>query len=221
MPSAVSVSGNIKWDIALQPEHNGTSFIQRHPVWVAASTHELEEQLILDLHRKVLQHWPEAMLLWAPRHPERFEAAYQLAGKAGMQVQRRTLQANPDANCQLFLMDTLGELVDFLPGAHAVFVGGSLQNIGGHNVLEPVSLGLPVIVGPHTQNFAEIVNHLLQADALIQVQDAAQLHESLIDLLGNPGRAQRIGNNGLACVAQNRGALHKTKALIKQRLGNQ
>jgi 3-deoxy-D-manno-octulosonic-acid transferase len=105
-----------------------------------------------------------------------------------------------------------------MPSANAVFVGGSLQNIGGHNVLEPASLGLPVLVGPHTQNFAEIVAHLKQAGGLIQVQNATQLQETLIDLLSHPERANTIGSSGLQCVEQNRGALQKTKALIDQRL---
>ena len=124
----------------------------------------------------------------------------------------------PDAHCQLFLLDSLGELLKFLPGANAVFVGGSIQNIGGHNVLEPTSLGLPIIVGPHTQHFADIIEKLIQVDGLIQVQDAIQLQESLFSLLRNPDRANAMGNNALNCVAQNRGALQKTKALIEQRL---
>jgi 3-deoxy-D-manno-octulosonic-acid transferase len=180
--------------------------------------HEDEEPIVLQMHRKLLQQWPEALLLWAPRHPERFIPTYSQALEAGFRIQRRSQQDLPDSNGQVFLIDTLGELLQLMPGANVVFVGGSLQNIGGHNILEPASLGLPVLVGPHTQNFAEIVAHLKQAGGLIQVQDAAQLYESLIDLLGNPEHANAIGNSGLECVAQNRGALQKTKALINQRL---
>lgn len=218
LPSAVSVSGNIKWDIGVEQQAKREALYQRHPVWVAASTHEDEEQIILQMHRKLVQQWPEALLLWAPRHPERFTPAYNQALEAGFRIQRRSQIDLPDSNDQIFLIDSLGELLQFMPGANAVFVGGSLQNIGGHNVLEPACLGLPVLVGPHTQNFAEIVAHLKQAGGLIQVQDATQLYESLIDLLSNPERASRMGKNALQCVAQNRGALHKTKALINQRL---
>jgi 3-deoxy-D-manno-octulosonic-acid transferase len=170
------------------------------------------------MHHKVLQQWPEALLIWAPRHPERFESAFLLAEKSGIQVQRRSQHVLPNQDCQVFLIDTLGELVQFLPGADVVFVGGSLQNIGGHNVLEPASLGLPVIVGPHTQNFAEIVDNLKQAGALLQVSDAVQLQTELLDLLCNPERAKRMGKNARHCVLQNQCALQKTKALIDQRL---
>lgn len=218
LPSAVSVSGNIKWDIGIEQKAKHEALYQRHPVWLAASTHEEEEQIVLQMHRKLLQQWPEALLLWAPRHPERFIPTYSQALEAGFRIQRRSQQDLPYSNGQVFLIDTLGELRQFMPGANVVFVGGSLQNIGGHNVLEPASLGLPVLVGPHTQNFAEIVAHLKQAGGLIQVQDAAQLYESLIDLLANPERANTMANRGLECVAQNRGALQKTKALIDQRL---
>ncbi|MGL4835730.1 MAG: 3-deoxy-D-manno-octulosonic acid transferase, partial [Shewanella sp.] len=205
LPSAVSVSGNIKWDISIEQEAKHKALYQRCPVWLAASTHEDEEPIVLQMHRKLVQQWPEALLIWAPRHPERFTPAISQAQEAGFLIQRRSQQDLPDVSCQVFLIDTLGELRQFMPGANAVFVGGSLQNIGGHNVLEPACLGLPVLVGPHTQNFAEIVENLKQAGGLIQVQDAAQLQECLIDLLGNPERANTMGNSGLACVAQNRG----------------
>ncbi|HWS40968.1 MAG TPA: lipid IV(A) 3-deoxy-D-manno-octulosonic acid transferase [Arenimonas sp.] len=218
LPEVVSVSGNIKWDIGQQLAKNDEALYQRHPVWIAASTHELEEQFVIEMHRKVLQQWPAALLLWAPRHPERFDSVYLSAVKSGLNIQRRSQHTLPNQDCQVFLIDTLGELVQFLSGANVVFVGGSLQNIGGHNVLEPASLGLPVIVGPHTQNFAEVIENLKQAGALLQVADAVQLQTELLDLLCNPERANRMGQNALHCVMQNKGALQKTKALIDQRL---
>lgn len=214
----VSVSGNIKWDIELNHDQSITPLSPRNTVWFAASTHEQEEHVVLQIHREILKQWPDALLVWAPRHPERFEFVFRQALQANFNVQRRSIELLPDAHCQLFLLDSLGELLKFLPGANAVFVGGSIQNIGGHNVLEPTSLGLPIIVGPHTQHFADIIEKLIQVDGLIQVQDAIQLQESLFSLLRNPDRANAMGNNALNCVAQNRGALQKTKALIEQRL---
>jgi 3-deoxy-D-manno-octulosonic-acid transferase len=217
-PESVSVSGNIKWDINLNQDDIGLPLYQRNPVWVAASTHEQEEQLVLDAHREILLQWPEALLVWVPRHPERFDAVFNATIKAGLRSQRRSQQALPDGMCQVFLVDSLGELLQFYSGANVVFVGGSIQNIGGHNVLEPASLGLPVLVGPHTQNFADSVEKLKQVDGLIQVQDSLELKESLLRLLANPEQASRIGKNGQQCVLQNQGALQKTKALIDQRL---
>lgn len=217
-PEAVTVSGNIKWDIEVEHTNQRPALYQRNPVWVAVSTHDAEEQMVLANHQTVLQAWPDALLLWAPRHPERFEPVHQLALKAGMRVQRRSQQAVPDASCQLFIIDSLGELVHFLPGANVVFVGGSMQNIGGHNVLEPAALGLPVLVGPHTQNFTEVVSMLKNAGGLLQVTDERQLTENLVALLQSPARAEQIGQCARACVLTNRGALQKTKALIEQRL---
>ncbi len=217
-PESVSVSGNIKWDIELKQENSRAPLYQRNLVWVAASTHEQEEQLVLEVHSEILKQWPEALLVWAPRHPERFDAVFNVSEKAGFRIQRRSQQVLPNDLCQVFLIDSLGELLQFYPGANAVFVGGSLQNIGGHNVLEPASLGLPVIVGPHTQHFADSVDKLKQVDGLIQVQDAFELKESLLQLLSNTEQASRIGKNGQQCVLQNQGALQKTKALIDQRL---
>lgn len=218
LPESVSVSGNIKWDIGFVQRNKDALYDLRNPVWIAASTHELEEAMVLDAHREILRRFPEALLLLAPRHPERFEHALANASKAGFRIQRRSQQRSPDAFCQVFLIDTLGELVQFLPGANVVFVGGSLQNIGGHNVLEPAALGLPVLVGPHTQHFAEIVALLKNADGLIQVSDDRQLAEYLEALLADPTRAKEMGKSAHDCVLENLGALQKTKALIEQRL---
>ena len=118
----------------------------------------------------------------------------------------------------MFLIDSHGELATFMPCADAVFVGGSLQDIGGHNVLEPAALGLPVLVGPHTRHFAEIIALLAEADAVLQVPDSDALAEQLLNVLSDQDRASALGRNAQACVAQSRGALQKTKALIAQRL---
>lgn len=219
----VTVTGNLKWDKAGDPlsaqaaKRLRAQWPQR-PVWMAASTHEREEPMVLDAHRRILARWPEALLLWAPRHIERFQPAAALAAREGFVLSTRSADGGPSAQAQVFLIDSHGELATFMPCAEAVFVGGSLQDIGGHNVLEPAALGLPVLVGPHTRHFTEIVALLAAADALLQVPDSGALAEQLLHVLANPDRAAALGRNALACVAQSRGALQKTKALIAQRL---
>jgi 3-deoxy-D-manno-octulosonic-acid transferase len=222
-PGVVEVSGNLKWDKSADPmleqaaKQLRVQWPQR-PVWMAASTHEREEPMVLDAHRRILARWPEALLLWAPRHVERFQPAAALAAREGFVLSTRSIDGGPSARAQVFLIDSHGELAAFMPCADAVFVGGSLQDIGGHNVLEPAALGLPVLVGPHTRHFAEIVALLAEADALLQVPDSGALAEQLLQVLADPDRASALGRNALACVAQSRGALQKTKALIAQRL---
>lgn len=216
---AVSVSGNLKWDLVLDTEAMAASLHRRAnwpqaPVWMAASTHPDEEGAVLATHRAVSAQWPRALLLWAPRHPERFAAAAALAEAQGFRVQRRSAQSEPTAAAQVFLIDTLGELRGFMPGMDLVFVGGSLQAIGGHNVLEPAAAGVPVLVGPHTAHFAESVAALAAAGGLVQGDDATALQQQVMVLLADAGRRDRMRMANMACVAANRGALEKTKARL-------
>ncbi len=219
----VSISGNIKWDVHAPDntiktaQHWRKNWPQR-PIWLAASTHPDEEPMVLAAHRTVLQHWPTALLLWAPRHSERFAPVAAMLAAQGFRFSSRSLDNEPDAHAQVFLMDTLGELQRVMPCADVVFVGGSLQNIGGHNVLEPAVMGLPIIVGPYTQHFAEIISALKSASALLEVQDAEGLATQLLHLLNSPNDTALLGQNALQCVQQSMGALQKTKALIAQRL---
>jgi 3-deoxy-D-manno-octulosonic-acid transferase len=222
---AVSVTGNLKWDLAVDAEMMASGLRRRAawaqtPVWMAASTHPDEEAAVLSAHAAVLAQWPMALLVWAPRHPERFAAAVAAAQTRGLQVQRRSLQPEPSAQAQVFVLDTLGELRSFMPGMDLVFVGGSLQAIGGHNVLEPAAVGAPVLVGPHTAHFADSVAALSEAGGLLQVADADALVQQVTALLADPARRERMAVANSACVAANRGALETTKARVSPCLGN-
>jgi 3-deoxy-D-manno-octulosonic-acid transferase len=219
----VSISGNIKWDIRSSDAAIASALQRRsqwpqRPIWLAASTHADEEPVVLAAHAEILQQWPNALLLWAPRHIERFTAVTDLLTAQGLRVSILSADVEPTAHAQVFLIDTLGELQRFMPCADMVFVGGSLQNIGGHNVLEPAALGLPIIVGPHTQHFAEIIAELKNASALLEVSDAAALTVQLVHLLATPNEVLQLGQNALRCIQKNAGALEKTKALVAQRL---
>jgi len=168
----------------------------------------------------VAENWPTALLLLAPRHPERFAVAVTAAQAQGFRVQRRSRQAHPSTAAQIFLIDTLGELRAFMPGMDLVFVGGSLQAIGGHNVLEPAASGVPVVVGPHTAHFADSIRTLKDAGGLLEVVDAKALQSVVLDLLGGDSRRKAMAAANLACVADNRGAVQKTKARVSPCLGS-
>jgi 3-deoxy-D-manno-octulosonic-acid transferase len=220
----VRVTGSMKFDMAIRGSVKEQAEVLRRdwgtdrPVWVAASTHEGEEEAVLEAHRHVLTAVPEALLVLVPRHPERFERAAQLVRRAGLTMARRTERSAVTAGTAVFLGDTMGELPVFLGAADAAFVGGSLVDIGGHNVLEPAAFGVPVVFGPHMHNFVAISELLLAADAARQVSDAEGLADVVLRWLGDASERARIGENGRRVVEANRGALDRTWQLVVELL---
>ncbi|WP_182336289.1 lipid IV(A) 3-deoxy-D-manno-octulosonic acid transferase [Stenotrophomonas acidaminiphila] len=219
----VCALGNLKFDIhPPDPAPLLAAFHAHVPAgrvtWIAASTHEGEEQAVIDLHARVLERYPDALLLWAPRHPERFAKVEASVRAQGWRVATRSAEQWPGADTQVFVLNTLGELMPFFACAQVAFVGGSLQAIGGHNLLEPAAMGTAVITGPHLHNFAEISRRMSEAGALSICGDAAQLGDELLRLLGDaPARRQRV-QAGAQLVANGRGALERTLELIGPRL---
>lgn len=217
----VRVTGNLKYDQDTDPAllPQARAWRERwgavRPVWIAASTHEEEVAAVIATHRTVRARHPDALLLWAPRHPDRFAAAAAAAREAGFETATRTRDGLPGPTTACFVVDTLGELTAFYAGADLAFVGGSLQPIGGHNLLEPAALGVPSVVGPETFNFAEITRALLRVDAVRQVADADALAAAVVDLLGDRVACARMGAAGQALVAEERGALARTLALLE------
>jgi len=219
----VCALGNLKFDIhPPDPAPLLAAFHAHVPagrvIWIAASTHEGEEQPVMDLHARVLECYPDALLLWAPRHPERFARVEALARGQGWRVATRSVEQWPAADTQVFVLNTLGELMPFFACAQVAFVGGSLQAIGGHNLLEPAAMGTAVITGPHLHNFAEISRRMSEAGALSIRDDAAQLGDELLRLLGDAAARQQMVQAGAALVANGRGALERTLELIGPRL---
>lgn len=217
---AVRVTGNLKFDQELAEglEEQGKAWRDlwgnSRPVWIAASTHPDEEEAVIRAHQAVLARRPDALLLWAPRHPERFAPVAQSATRAGLQVRSRREHGLPDAQAQVFVVDTLGELMAFYAAADVAFVGGSLQEVGGHNLLEPAALGVPALVGPHTFNFQEITALLLEAGAVRRIADAAGLAAGVLHWFDDPGDRLRCGESGRTRMAAERGALARTLALV-------
>lgn len=209
----VRVTGNLKYDLALPPallaqgqELRRTWGAQR-PVLIAASTHAGEEELILDACERLRRRFSDLLLVLVPRHPERFPVVAELCRRRGLPLVARSEQRRCEQATQVFLGDSMGELLLFYAAADVAFVGGSLVPVGGHNVLEPALLGLPVLFGPQMFNFSEASQHLLEARAAWRVNDAAELAETAGRLLGDPALRRAAGRRGKAMVEANRGAL--------------
>ncbi|WP_026841531.1 3-deoxy-D-manno-octulosonic acid transferase [Citrifermentans bremense] len=216
-PETVHVAGNLKYDIPLRPKHPGeVSWIKAKYgipegafVFTAASTHEGEEGLVLEAYRMLLSARPESFLVLAPRHPERAAGVAEQVKKSGFSFRRRSqLEAEPAPQQpgEVFILDTVGELAGLYGASDLVFVGGSLVPTGGHNPLEPAACGIPVLFGPHMENFREIAATFLAKEAGIQLAGAAELGEKLVSLSGDAAGRDTMGRNGAGILAESAGS---------------
>ncbi|MCU0976793.1 MAG: lipid IV(A) 3-deoxy-D-manno-octulosonic acid transferase [Steroidobacteraceae bacterium] len=214
------VTGNVKFDFELAQDvpGRGRAWRERNapsrPVWVAGSTHESEEELVLDAHAVVRGRFPDALLVLAPRHPPRFEAVRALLEKRGVSYVLRSRDEEASAATEVVLGDTMGELMTFYAAADVAFVAGSLVPIGGHNLLEPAVLGLPMLSGPHTQNAQDVAELLQRSGALRIVRSREDLAQRVNDWFDHPQTARGDGAGGLHAVAQSRGAVERLVAMI-------
>lgn len=215
-PECVSVTGSIKFDLSIDPELKPRAQAlraswgaEKRPVWIAASTHAGEDEIILAAHRQLLAEHPDSLLILVPRHPERFEAVYVLCQREGFATVRRSSGHPVGEGHQVLLGDTMGELLFLYALADVAFVGGSLVPNGGHNLLEPAALGLPVLSGLHLFNFLEVAAQLRDAGALADVRDVKALHEALQQLQADTVRRQQMGQAGLDVLKANQGALER------------
>ena len=220
-PERTRVTGNIKFDIEIDPglPERGRAFRRDtfggRPVWIAASTHHREEELVLEAHRQVRAAFPDALLVLVPRHPERFDAVRQLLEREEGAYVSRTDDRVVPPGVGVFLGDTMGEVPLFYSASDVAFVGGTLVPIGGHNLLEPAALGLPVVAGPHLFNTQEIANLFNRVGALTVVHDADELAQAVTRLLGDNDDARRLGEAGRRLVLENRGALARLLELVE------
>lgn len=217
----IHVTGNIKFDFQLDPEipGYGTEFRAEQapgrPIWVAASTHGDEEQTVLEAHKRVLERFPAALLLLVPRHPERFQQVAGLIDKAGLSFVSRSSGAPCTVVETVFLGDSMGELMTFYAAADVAFVGGSLApRIGGHNLLEPAALGLPLLTGPHFFNAPEIADLMIADGAAQVIETADELAERVCALFDDSTERLKRGAAGLKVVESNRGTLSRVLDLI-------
>lgn len=223
-PRSVRVTGSIKFDVALPASLRERSEVVRRlwgsarPVWVAGSTHEGEDELLLAAHRRILQSLPDALLVLVPRHPERCVRVAALVNRQGLGLVTRSEGRTCEPGIAVFLGDTLGELAVFFGAADGAFLGGSLVPVGGHNLLEAAAAGLPVAVGPHTFNFAEITELMVERGAAVRVQGSEDLARVVGGWLADPAERVRIGEEGRRVVEENRGALQRLLGLLEERL---
>ena len=226
-PECVEVTGSIKFDLTID-----TQLLERaadlrkqwqtdeRPVWIAASTHEGEDEVVLAAHRQLLASHPDALLILVPRHPERFNGVFALCQQQGFATVRRSSGQAVSAQDQVLLGDTMGELLFLYALADSAFVGGSLVANGGHNLLEPAALSKPVLSGPHLFNFLEIAAMLREAGALQEVEDAAGLAVAVQRLIELPRDAGKMGAAGLAVMRANQGALRRLLDGLGRLLGS-
>ena len=222
-PERVRALGNLKFDaLGGGPPPAGLAWMlgtADRPLWVAGSTVDGEEALVLAAFREVRRRVPRARLLLAPRHPERFAEAAALVEADGFAVARRSALGDAAWDGDVLVLDTLGELARVYALATVVFVGGSLVPSGGHNVLEAAIAGKPIVVGPHMENFQEIADEFRGEGALVEVRTAGELGREVAALLADPARRESLGRAGRALVDRNRGALARTVDALAELLG--
>ena len=225
----VEVTGSIKFEINAGASLRESAEVLRiawgqdRPVWLAASTHQGEEEAVLAALTRLKQHkrFANMLLVLVPRHPERFAAVARLCRKNGFRVALRSETPGAvAAEVEILVGDTMGELQLFFGAADVAFIGGSLVPTGGHNLLEASALGKPVVFGPHMFNFQEISQMTLERGAGVQIQAPSELAAAVSDFLGNANRRDNAGEAGRKMVEENRGALAANMRILEQLLGN-
>jgi 3-deoxy-D-manno-octulosonic-acid transferase len=223
-PDRITVTGNLKFEQRIPPGLLERAAVLRRdwgggrPVWVAASTHEGEDEQLLDVFGQLRGQFPDCLLVLVPRHPERFPDVAELSRAHGYATLLRSEQRPCTSATAVFIGDSMGELPLFYAAADVAFVGGSLVPHGGHNLLEPAALGVPVVTGPAVFNFTEISALLLDAGAFEQVENSAELARVVSRWLGGANDRHRVGQCGKQVVEKNRGALQAVQDMISRYL---
>ena len=218
----VIVTGNFKVDGITAGSMHGKEILTEmgltdRVLLIGASTHPGEETLLLNVFRRLRKAVPQLLLLLAPRHPQRFAEVEQMLKARGYRYYKRSQQLNlAPTEVEVFLLDTLGELVSFYPGAALAFVGGSLgKGPGGHSVIEPALAQVPVCFGPYTRNFATVVEELLRDGGGFVVRDEESFHQHALPFLTDERRRQEAGARALAVIQRGQGAVERTLVVVQ------
>ncbi len=217
----IHVTGSVKYDLKIAPgiAQQGRELLDQFPsqlpVWIAASTHEGEDDNMLQIHKALRQQLGNVLLILVPRHPERFDSAFRLATEAGFRTYRRTEQEHIPADSEVFVVDTMGELMRFYAAANVAFIGGSLAEVGGHNPIEPAALGVPVLLGPHVFNFEAICQQMQATGGLEVLPNEKEVQKRLLDLLNHPAEAKAMGQKLMEEVAAGRGAVERVMVQLR------
>ena len=223
-PKKIAVTGNLKYDFnvdgkSLQAAQKLKEAFGKRPIWIAASTHPKEDEIILAAHEKIQARHQDALLILVPRHPERFEQVYTLIQQHGFRSERHSC-ANAEGlkGIDVYLGDSMGEMMLFYAICDIAFVGGSFSGTGGHNMLEPAALAKPILSGPSVFNFAEVARRLCESGALFIVADEKELTDKVIEFIEQPEFREASGARALACFKHNQGALDKQYRQIEKYL---
>lgn len=216
----IAITGSIKFDIEIDAEKQKQGELLKKlchhsPVILAASTHKGEDEIMLAAFKRVQQTEKNALLIIVPRHPERFNTVFHLAEKQAFKTFRKTECQLPPQECQVYIGDTMGEMVIYLSLADIVIMGGSFVPVGGHNLLEPAALKKPAITGPFNFNFTDITEQLITVGHTTKVENQQQLTETLLNQCLHPDKLTKQGELGLKVVKANQGALRKTLAQMQ------
>ncbi|VAX77137.1 3-deoxy-D-manno-octulosonic acid transferase [Serratia symbiotica] len=222
--SQLIVTGSLKFDRSVTPEMAARAITLRgqwaphRPVWIASSTHNGEERIVLAAQRELLGKYPDLLLILVPRHPDRFITVKNLVRKAGFSYIKRSCDGIPSNSTQIVIGDTMGELMLLYGIADLALIGGSLVERGGHNPLEAAAHAIPVIMGPHIFNFNDICAKLSEAGGLIYVVDTDSVVKVVEALLSDEEYRRYYGQNAAAVLYQNQGALNKLLNLLEAHL---
>ena len=224
LEKTVHVTGSMKYDGAQTDRNNVKTcqlrdlagFVEEDVVFLAGSTQEPEEAMVLDIFSQLRQTWPTLRLIIVPRHPDRFDAVARLLDRSSILYQRRTEldQAGADGDARVLLVDVVGELGAWWGTAHIAYVGGSMGKRGGQNMIEPAGYGAAVSFGPNTRNFRDIVAAMLQRDAAVVVADGEELRQFVERCLASPEAASVMGERARSHVQQQIGATQRTVSLL-------
>lgn len=225
-PHKLHVTGSIKYDITIEDDVVQLAKKTRielgweRPVWIAASTHQGEDETVIKAHKTILQHCPTALLILVPRHPERFDKVHQLLLESGMTTARRTSSEKITSDTQVYLGDTMGEMLTLIGVSDICFMGGSLlgDKVGGHNFIEPAALQKPIVSGPSFFNFKTIGEQLILSGGMYIVRDSQSLSKKIIKLIMSKTLSTEVGLNAYNAYKINKGALEKTVSVLNENI---
>jgi 3-deoxy-D-manno-octulosonic-acid transferase len=220
------ITGTVKFDLELSPEIQQQahklrlewSRNEQRLIWLSASTHAGEDEIVLKVFTELKQLFPDLLLVLVPRHPERFDGVYRSCLATGFSVRRRSDTGITDKEADIVVGDTMGELLVFYGACDIAFVGGSLVPVGGHNMIEPAAWGKAIISGHHLHNFADISRQLIENGGMMICHDKAELLQRVRELLETPSKRLLMGKQAKIFTDQNRGALLKLTGLIDHAL---
>jgi len=223
-PASLQVTGTVKFDLKLDDSQLAKAENLRRQwgvdrrIFIAASTHPGEDEQVLEAFRLIHCEMPEALLVLVPRHPERFEPAADLLQQQGWIFARYSDGDPVTADTVVVLGDVMGELLPMLGASDVAFVGGSLEPVGGHNMLEPLAMGTPVITGPHVFNFRVVAELLTELGVLITVTTPLGLAQAVLALFRDEPRRLQLAVDGRQVVFRNRGAVDRLYAHVDRLL---